>query len=89
MMICGACGEREVQIPSSGECRRCYNRRWFAAHPGYAAAASRQKRSDPAKATRDREASRRWKRENRERNQARDRAYRRRGRRAASDGGNR
>lgn len=44
-------------------CLRCYDRRWRADHPGFVTARTRHYRSDPAKAERDRERSRRWKRE--------------------------
>jgi hypothetical protein len=59
--LCPACRERPVQV--AGRCKRCYDRAWRAAHPGYVTARVRKYRSDPVKAERDREISRRWKRE--------------------------
>lgn len=63
VQTCRVCGHRAITYPSIGLCDACYKR---------------ARRLDPENAERDREASRRWKREHREENRARDRALKRR-----------
>lgn len=76
-MICPVCREARPGKWSAGRCRRCYQREWRRKHPGYYAEAKRRARRNPATAERDRECSRRWKREHAEVNRARDRERKR------------
>lgn len=59
---CDSCGRPKGHGAARGLCNACYKRLIW-------------RKENPGGAERDREASRRWKDGNRERNRARDRAY--------------